>query len=183
MPAVGALDDPAPGLALDASDQGRLATSPRVSVDAALLDPLVDDLVVVALVEADVRGTEARAGDVVGDAVERRHCHLHVGDVGAAHGDAERDTSLIREDVPLGAGFGAIRRVWPGVVAALGRLDDDAVERRPIPGDAAHLIVEPQHGAHDPLEDPALDPLGEAAVTGRAGAELRRQRLPLAARP
>ncbi|MDV7396392.1 hypothetical protein RZS08_33670, partial [Arthrospira platensis SPKY1] len=94
MPAVGALDDPAPGFALHASDQGRLAASPRVSDDAALLDSLVDDLVVVAFVEADIRGTEARSGDVVGDAVERGHRHLHVGDVGAAHGDAERDASL-----------------------------------------------------------------------------------------
>jgi hypothetical protein len=59
MPAVGALDDPAPRLAVDVANQGRLSTATNMSDDSATLDASVDAWVIVSFIEAAVNWSAA----------------------------------------------------------------------------------------------------------------------------
>lgn len=95
----------------------------------------------------------------------------------------ERHTSTIGEDVTLDARLASVRRVGSGSIAALGCLHDRAVERRPLPVDATHVVVEPDELLKESSEDTGLRPRLESRVTGRSRSELRRQRLPLRAGP
>jgi len=63
-------------------------------------------------------------------------------DIGGCDLRSQRNASTIGHDVTFDAGLAAVSRVWPGRVAALGSLDDRAVERSPLPFGAADVVVE-----------------------------------------
>src|SRR5688572_3106751 len=108
MPTIRTLDYPATWLPMNAAHHRRFATPARMTDDTPRLDPHVDDLVVVALVETQIHRPVARAWGIPDRRVERRQRHLHVRDVRAADGDAQRHTTLVGEYVPFCAGFGSI---------------------------------------------------------------------------
>lgn len=103
--------------------------------------------------------------------------------VRARHFQANGRSSLVGQDMALGAQLAAIHRTFTRRLAAQRRFHRRAIECLPAPADAAHLTVLLQEQAPDALEDSAHNPLLKATVQRRTGAELWRRSLPLATRP
>jgi hypothetical protein len=120
VPAVGAFDDPSPRLSAYAANQWSFATPANMETDAARTDDLLDVLVVVAFVEAEILRPAWSTRRPHSDGVERLGDHPFVVHVGARDGRGERDAAAIRQYVPLYAGFGSIGRIGTGVVPPFG---------------------------------------------------------------
>ena len=54
----------------------------------------------------------------------------------------QRHASTVGEDVTLDAGLASVCRIGSCRIAALWCLDDGAIQRRPLPLDATHVVVE-----------------------------------------
>jgi hypothetical protein len=120
VPGVRALDDPAPGLSSNASDERALASTTDVGRDAARSDGGLDIRVVVALVEAQMLGTSWAARAAEHNRVERVGDEPLVVDVRAGDLSGNRHATTICENVPLDAPLRAIGRVGTGQVPPLG---------------------------------------------------------------
>ena len=182
MPAIGTLDYPAPWDPLDAPHHRGLSTSAGVTDDGPLLDTVIDDLVIVAFVEAKVDRAKPGPRGISPCCVEGRQRHPHIVDIRTTDCDGEGYTTSIGQDMPLGARFGPIRRVGACVVPALGCLHRGRVHGAPLPVDLHFGIIVLEHGLHDPLEQTAGRPFAEATMTRRTRTELRGECLPLAPR-
>ena len=121
VPSVGPLDDPSPGRAANATEQRRLSSPASVGDDPPAPQANVNDLVVVALVQAamDRPPPMWRAASGV---VYRVQCHPHVGHIGPAEHDAERDPFRVREEMAFRATLGPIGGVSARVIPPLGAL-------------------------------------------------------------
>jgi hypothetical protein len=122
VPTVRALDDPAPRLAADAADHGRLSTTPNVRDDAPRPNGRFGVNVVVALVETEVSRPPWTARGLEHDSIERRANQPLVVNVGSRDQHGQRHSSSIGENVAFHAEFPAIRRVRTRVDPPLGAL-------------------------------------------------------------
>jgi hypothetical protein len=120
VPSVGALDDPAARLALNAPQQRLLPAASDVRNDPAGSDRRLGVWVVVALVEAEVLGAARAARRTSDHRVERLADEPLVVDVGAGDLGGQRDTPTIGQDVAFDAAFRAIRGVRASEVPPFG---------------------------------------------------------------
>lgn len=120
VPAVGAFDDPAPGLAADASDQRLLAAAADVRDDSALTRFGLGLTVVVALVEAEVVRTTDAAPGAKRHGIERLGHHPLVVDVRRCDLHSDGHAARIGQDVTLDAFLSAIGRVGTRMVPPFG---------------------------------------------------------------
>jgi hypothetical protein len=120
MPAVCALDDPAPRRV--AAGLGGRGSGPfpaaslagRMQPIAARLGRLIGVREVEALISAQVLGVPGgRGGARDHDAVQGGFRPLHVGAIGGAEHHAQRCPPPVAQDVPFGAQLAAIGRVGP----------------------------------------------------------------------
>src|SRR5262249_17876463 len=121
VPAVRALDDPAPGLTAARPGRRRLAATRDMRRDVALAKPTPDLRVVVPFVERAVawaaRSPGRRADDGGGDGVERQR---PVGAVGAGDHDGDGHARPVGHYAAFRARFRAIGRVRTRQVPPLG---------------------------------------------------------------
>ena len=122
MPAVRSLDDPTPRLPLHAADEWRFAATADVRDDSATLESALDIAVIVSLVQATVLGASLLARSVASRIVHGRDRAPLVVDVRPADPQAERYAPPIRDDVPLAAALGAVRRVGARKIPPFGAL-------------------------------------------------------------
>lgn len=119
MPAIGPFDNPTPGLEMRIvlSLAHFLPARFDVSDVSSAFCRLTQYGVVVALV-----ATQMLAGSLFGrratnhKSVQGRTELLHVVPIGTREGDRQRDAVRVREHVPFGAEFAAIRRVFAGFI-------------------------------------------------------------------
>lgn len=111
VPAVGAFDDPATGLPVDASEEWRFTATPDVGDDSSAHNSPLDVPVVVALIETAVARPLSPPRRVLRGIVQRRDRHPHVVPVRSAQREPQRNSSTICQDVPLRPALGAVRRV------------------------------------------------------------------------
>lgn len=122
VPAVRAFDDPAPRLAANAADHGRLSSTSDVRGDASSPNRRFGVGVVVALVQAEVLWPSWTARRFQHDGIECRANHPFVVDVGTRDKHGQRNSSSIRENVAFHAEFPAVRRVRTRVDPPFGAL-------------------------------------------------------------
>src|SRR4051812_17859928 len=103
--------------------------------------------------------------------------------VGGGDLRGQRHASSVGQDVTLDARLASVCRIGTCCVAAFGRLDHSAIQRGPLPLDAAYLVVELDELLEEPSKDARLAPRLEPRVARRSRAELRRQCLPLRTGP
>jgi len=122
VPAIGALDHPAPRLPADASEERRLAAMANVRRDPARADTGLAIGIVVGLVETAVLGAPRPAPRFEHDRIERRGERPLVVDIRPREDHRERDPTTVGEDVPLDAQLPAVRRVRSREVPPFGAL-------------------------------------------------------------
>lgn len=135
MPAVGALHHPATRLATYTTHHRPLAAAPDVWADPAPANARFDGGIVVALVQAAMYRSPQSATALMG-IVNRGQCHPHIGHVGSAEHDADRDALGIGEDVAFRAALAPVCRVSAGERPPLGALTmtlSSAVQFQSIP--------------------------------------------------
>lgn len=120
VPAVGALNDPASGLASCAANERGLAPSPDMRPHASLARLVLGVGVVIAFVEAKVLGAPRAARTADSDSVERGADHPFVVDVGAREGDREWNSTTVGQNVAFCAEFSTIGRIRPREIPPLG---------------------------------------------------------------
>lgn len=120
MPGVGAFDDPASGLAIDAAEQWSFAATPDVRTDASRTHGVFCVGVVVALVEAEVLGPPWAARSANDDVVEHIADHPLVVDVGTRDAHRQRYAARVGQHVTFHPAFRAVRRVGTGKVPPFG---------------------------------------------------------------
>jgi hypothetical protein len=125
----------------------------------------VDIVEVVALVEAQIRRPTRTARCSHDDRIDRRNGCALVVDVRRGDLGRERHTSAIGEDVTLDARLASVGRVGTCRVAAFRSLDDCAVQRRPLPVDTTHVVIEPDELLEESSEDASLRPCLKSRVT------------------
>ncbi len=103
VPGVRSFDDPPPSSPIVAADERLLASTPDVRPDAAFASFDFRIGIVVALVEADVRGPTWAARTVDHDRIERAADHPLVVGVRARERDREGHASAIDENVAFRA--------------------------------------------------------------------------------
>ncbi len=120
VPARGALDDPATGLAVDTADHRRLPAAPDMRLDAAGPHRGLGVGIVVALVETEVAGSARAARRPEDDGIEDcAHLPLVMA-VGGGNRDGQRDAPPVSQEVALDPAFGAVRGVRPRLRPPLG---------------------------------------------------------------
>lgn len=122
VPAVGALDHPAPRFSPYAAQEGWLAASPDVRGDAPPAHGGFGIGVVVALVQAQMCWAARAPRGAEHDGVEHLGHHPFVVHVGAGDAHGQGDAAPIREDVAFHPEFRAIRGVRPRSAPPLGAL-------------------------------------------------------------
>lgn len=120
VPAVGALDHPASGLAPHAANQRRLTPASDVRSHASLPRLVLGVGVVIAFVEAKIPGTTRTARASNRDRVERGADHPLVVDVRASQRDRDGNSASVGQNVAFCAEFSTIGRVRPGEIPPLG---------------------------------------------------------------
>src|ERR671924_1348737 len=84
--------------------------------EAELLRDLLHLIVGVAPVQAEaLRRLRGRVGPLDGDTFQRLPDHLHVGEIGAVDGQADRDAVRLDQQAALGPELGAVGRVFAGL--------------------------------------------------------------------
>src|SRR5512133_1832432 len=141
VPCIGTLHDPPPS-STTAAAPWLLAASSDVRLDSTCSNLTVDVVEVVALVETQIRRPTRPPRRSHDNGIDRGDGSTLVVDVRGGDLGRERHTSAVGEDVTLDARLASVRRVGAGRVAALGSLHDRAVQRRPLPVDSAHVVVE-----------------------------------------
>ncbi len=139
VPRVRSFDDPAPRLATDFAEQGLLTAPSDVWSNSAKANRRLDVLIVVAFVEAKVRGTSRPARTTHDNGIEHLVDHACVRDIRAGDERGDRHTASIGQDVPFDAAFRTICRVRPREVPPFGAFTEalsnelhfNATPRRP----------------------------------------------------
>jgi hypothetical protein len=111
VPTVGPFYNPAPRLAVDTADEGRLAPAADVRHDAPLAHRPIHVSVVVAFVQAEVAGATWSARAVEYDRIEHGRGQPFVVPVGRCDQRRERDPAPIREEVALRAPLPPVGRI------------------------------------------------------------------------
>jgi hypothetical protein len=127
-----------------------------VRLDSTCSNLTVDVVEVVALVEAKIRRPTRPSRRSHDDGIDRWDGRTLVVDVRGGDLGRERHTPSIGEDVTLDARLASIRRVGARRVATFGSLHHRAVQRRPLPIDATHVVVEPDELLKESPEDTGL---------------------------
>jgi hypothetical protein len=123
MPAIGPLNDPAPGLfSTDGTGEGGFASAANVGLDASSTGLLLRLLVVISLVEADILGPPGPTGRTHGHGIQCLADHVLVVHVGACKRNGQRYAGAVGQDVALGAEFSPIGRIGAGEVPPFGAL-------------------------------------------------------------
>ena len=122
MPTVGALDHPAPGLAIDSADQRRLATTTDVGDDAPLAYGPVDIGIVITFVQTEMARATWSARPLEHDGIEHRRGEPLVMPIGGRDQDRERDPAPVCAEMALRAPFAAVGPIRPRVSPPLGAL-------------------------------------------------------------
>jgi hypothetical protein len=120
VPAVGSFDDPAAGLAANAAHEGRFSATSNVRDDTPTADLALGVRVIVAFVEAEIRGAPWPAWRAKHNGVERRPRHPLVVDVRSGDLDGDRDASSVRQNVVFCTELCAIGRIGARVVPPFG---------------------------------------------------------------
>jgi len=120
VPAVGPLDDPAAGLAADATHEWLFAPPSDVWDDASVADFAFCICVVETLVEAEIRRPTWPARRSKHDGIERGAGHPLVMDVRAGDLDGDGNAACVGQDVAFCAEFCAIGRIGARVVPPFG---------------------------------------------------------------
>jgi len=119
-PAVRSLDDPAPGLAVDTADHGRLTAATNVRNDPALTNSILATSIVIALVEAEMLRPTGAARTSHNNRVEGVRHHPHVGDVRPGCHNGDRHAIGVRQKMAFDARFCAIGGVRTRLVPPFG---------------------------------------------------------------
>lgn len=97
-------------------------------------------------------------------------------------GSSQWNPLPVGQDVPFHSRLAAIGRIWAREVAPLGRLDDRAIEGRPLKIQTLAVVIEPDKSFKDLREHASAAPRLEPRMAGRARPKTFRQRLPLTTR-
>ena len=111
MPAIGALDDPAPRLAMNPPQERRLAAMPNVRHGSAMAHRSLAIGIIVRLVETTVLRPPHAAALAQHRRIERRREQPLVVRVRSAQHHTQRDPASIGEDMPFGAALRPVRWV------------------------------------------------------------------------
>lgn len=148
---------------------------------SAPLERSSDRRVIVTLVGGQMLlARRLERGPLNRNALKRRAHHLRVVTIRSSDRYPDGRSSLVGQDMALGAHLAAIHGAFARRFAAQRSFRRRAVDGLPTPTDAAQLIVLSQEQAPDTFEDSAHDPLLEAPMQRRAGAELCGRSLALA---
>ena len=139
VPGVGALDDPAPRLAVYLADEGLLAAASDVRSNPAKPNRGSNVWIVVPLVETQVLGPPRTARAAHDDSIEHLTDHARVRYVRAGDNGGDRHAAPVGQDVAFDAAFRTVRRVWTREVPPFGAFTEalsrelhfNAAPRRP----------------------------------------------------